>query len=313
MFRRCICLMLPVLALLTLAACSKPEVAPEPENTADMEFEVVIETPDASQTPDVSPPPASADNSTHESESYLAYVTMDDGYEITARVKGAGAEYEYIIYELENFESTLEFGRKMYWTVLVLKDGIVQSTLRQDAEEYTDLLPTADNLVLETDADFDGKNDILMWLGHFGNQGLVRYACYLSRGSEFVECSSFADIANPAIDAENRVVLSSWRNSAMSHSYAMFYFIDGAFVEMERLTEEAVLRENDEMLWTWTDEVFVDGEWQIREYFTEDDYEHDVLYTEKIYGPGLHWDMEQDRWRALFNSGLMSDFSIYDS
>ena len=243
---------------------------------------------------------------------YLTYVTIDDGYCITACAEYSGAEYQYVVYELEDKDS--EYSPEIYWVVVVLKDKKVLSVLRQELLVYEELnRATISNLVLEKDVNFDGKNDILLWLGHFGNQGLIRYACYLNIDDEFVECPSFSEIANPAVDEANQVVLSSWRNWAASHSWAMYYLIDGEYTETERLTEEPIFTEDDEELWTWTDEIFVDGEWQIREYFTQNDYDEETLYGEKVYGEGCHWDIGQDRWRTLFNNGMMSDYSIYSS
>ena len=244
---------------------------------------------------------------------YLDFVTIDEGYSITDCVEYSGSEYRYAVYGLENLSEATAYSRDIYWIIIVLKNDEVFTVLRQDLDEDAGPIPTSSDLVLETDVDFDGASDVLLWLGHFGNQGLISYACYLSRGNEFVKCPSFSEIANPAVDEENGVILSSWRNWAASHSYAMYYFIDGEYIETERLTEEPVQTENDKELLSWTDEVFLDGTWQIREYFTEEDYTPEILYNEKVYGAGCHWDIGQDRWRTLFNNGLMSDFSIYSS
>ena len=245
---------------------------------------------------------------------YLNYVTVDKGFSIVKSAEYSGTEYEYVVYELESDDRYSESNyRKVYWVIIVLKDGEVFSVLRQNADENAESIsmPTASNLLKEIDVDFNGKNDILLWLGHFGNQGYISYACYLNKGNDFIECPSFSDIRNPAVDAENHVILSSWRNWAASHSYAIYYFIDGEYIEMERLTEEQITTENGEKIWTWTDEIFVNGNWQVREYFTEKDYDKETIY-EKVRGVNSHWGIAQDRWRTLFNNGLMLDFSIYD-
>ena len=297
MLRKYICTALIILiicTICTLAACSKSAEAdpPEPEVTEDVEWEAVIETPDVSAPPappDIPTPPPEESVPPVINEEYLSHVTVDEGYELTTCAEGTGAEYEYVIYELEDFDVESEYERKVYWIIIVLQDGEVHTVLRQDADEYAAMLLTADSLVLEVDADFDGVHDILLGLGHFGNQGLLRYACYLRRGDEFVECPSFAEIPNPAIDAENKVILSNWRSHAASHSYAMFYFADGEFVETERLTTAEEIADSGEGLWTWTDKILVDGEWQIREYLTASDYTDEVaIFDEKVYSPDAH-------------------------
>lgn len=244
---------------------------------------------------------------------YLAYVVVDQNYSITNCAESSGEVYQYEVYEIENLGEATEYSRDIYWIILVIEKGEVHTVLRQDLNEYAGPIPTASDLVLEADVNFDGNNDVLLWLGHFGNQGLIRYVCYLNTDDGLIECPSFSEIANPAVDMENRVILSSWRNWAASHSYAMYYFIDDEYIEMERLTEEPVQTENGENIWTWTDEVFIDGNWIIREYFTEKDYDAEVIYRDKVYGEDCHWDIGQDRWRTLFNNGMMSDFSIYSS
>ena len=90
------------------------------------------------------------------------------------------------------------------------------------------------------DVDFDGKNDILVQNGHFGNQGLINYTCYLNRDGEYVLCKSFTEIPNVAVNEKNKVILGCWRNYAVSHSYAMYSFIKDEFVMTHRLTEEPV-------------------------------------------------------------------------
>ena len=95
----------------------------------------------------------------------------------------------------------------------------------------------AGGLIL-TDVNFDGINDILVCQGHFGAQGMVRYACYLGSNGAFELNESFSEIANPSLDTKNRRVLSTWRNRAASHSWAMYSYISGEFIETDRLTQE---------------------------------------------------------------------------
>lgn len=242
---------------------------------------------------------------------YLPWITVDDGYCVTDYAEYIGEDYQYKIYELENEANATEHDRDIYWEITVFQNETAIVTLRKTPSEYAMWWPEASDLVLETDVNFDGQNDILFCCGHFGAQGLVLYECYLNNENEFIACPSFSDIANPALDFENHVVLSSWRNWAASHSFAKYYWIDGVCVESERLTEEIQTVDGSE-IWTWTDEIFTDGEWQIREYFTENDYDKETLHN-KIYGTSSRWGIDQDKWRTLYNDGLMSDFSIYNS
>ena len=283
------------------------------DNAAESEAVVPTPSPLPTVTPTNTPTPE-ADDSLTVREDHLPYVTIDENCVLKEFAEYSGEEFRCNVYEIERFEASLGYSITVYWTVLVYKDDELISVLRQDVEEYAEAIPLASELVTEIDVDFDGKNDVLFLLGHFGTQGAVCYNCYLQRGGDFVECPSFSSIPNPAVDADNEVILSCWRNSAASHSYAMFRFEGGEYIERERLTEESLRSDSNdyEWIWAWTDEIFVDGEWEIREYFTDMDYDFETLY-EKVHGENSYWGIDQDRWRTLFNNGLMSDFSIYGS
>lgn len=56
----------------------------------------------------------------------------------------------------------------------------------------------------------------------------------------FVESPAFTDIPNPSIDAENKLILSQWRNSAASHSWAEYKWQDNAHILYRELCESAV-------------------------------------------------------------------------
>lgn len=243
---------------------------------------------------------------------YLSLITIDNGYHVTNYAEYNGQIFQYIIFELENPKNKTEYTRDVYWEIVVCQNGISLATLRHTLNEFAWGCPEISDLVLEKDVDFDGQNDILFCCGHFGNQGLIRYSCYLNHVGCLTASPSFSEIANPALDADNQVVLSSWRNSAASHSYAVYTWIDGDCVETERLTEELIQVDNGDSLWTWTDEIFSNGEWKLYEYFTEDDYDRETIQR-KLYGKDSKWGIDQDRWRTLYNNGLMSDFSIYSS
>lgn len=55
-------------------------------------------------------------------------------------------------------------------------------------------------------------------------------------------------------------------------------------------------RQNDEYnIGSWTEEVFLEGEWQVREHYTEEDYDAGTIYN-KLYGPESCWGLEQAKW-----------------
>lgn len=239
----------------------------------------------------------------------LPYLSIQDGYVIADYAKIEGDYYSYDVYNLREDNET-EYRINQYWEVVVMRDENVITTLSVENAEYGGAMPSLSGMVIEADVNFDGKNDILICLGHFGAQMAVAYKCFLSGDGNFVYCPSFEYIPNPSLDSVNKVVRSQYRNWAASHSWSIYRFLDGEFVMAECFTEEPVELDGDREIWTWKDEIFVDNEWQTREYFTEDDFDSETLYN-KLYGPDSYWKLGDEWWNTLFNGGQMSDFSIY--
>ena len=91
------------------------------------------------------------------------------------------------------------------------------------------------------DVNFDGINDVLIWLGNFGAQGTTRYTAFLNNDSGFIE-TSFDEIPSPMLDRENQRILGFTRNWAASHSYFLYEFVDGALVMIYSYTREFCVR-----------------------------------------------------------------------
>ena len=89
------------------------------------------------------------------------------------------------------------------------------------------------------DVNFDDVPDLLLCSGHHGNQGAIAYYCFLQTDAGFVEAPTFTEIPNPAVDTENKLILSQWRNSATSHSWAEFKYKDNAYALYRELCEVA--------------------------------------------------------------------------
>lgn len=153
------------------------------------------------------------------------------------------------------------------------------------------------------DVNFDEIPDLLICTGHHGNQGLLTYYCFLQTENGFVEAPTFTDIPNPAIDADNRLILSQWRNSAVSHSWAEYGCQDNTYVMIRELCEDLEWENYyDEEVWVWT----VNGEVIGRSDELSESEIDDLIYNENS-----EWGISGDRWRTLYNHGLTTDFSIY--
>lgn len=151
------------------------------------------------------------------------------------------------------------------------------------------------------DVNFDNIPDLLICTGHHGNQGLLTYYCFLQTEKGFVEAPTFTDIPNPAIDAKNKLILSQWRNSAASHSWAEYKYQDSEYVMHRELCEE-LEHSGDKEVWVWT----VNG----KEAARSDELSEEEI-AEFLYGENSEWKITGDRWRTLYNNGLTTDYSIY--
>ena len=169
------------------------------------------------------------------------------------------------------------------------------------------------------DVNFDGNKDILAPIGHFGVQGAVAFNCYLSVDGTYVLNESFSEIANPSLDFQNCKILSTWRNMAVSHSWAMYSYINGEFVETDRLTSapEIIGDMSEDGLgyrievWKYTSEHYSDGSIESEIHLTSD-YTDDE-WIALFYDESSFWGLSSDKWRTLYNQGTLFDWSIYGS
>lgn len=195
-----------------------------------------------------------------------------------------------------------------------LEDGVLVISREGAAEEMQVIRVTAEggdadwwvsveNKLEYVDVNFDDIPDLLICTGHHGNQGLLTYYCFLQTEDGFVEAPTFTDIPNPAIDADNQLILSQWRNSAVSHSWAEYECQDNTYVMIRELCEDLEWGEyDDEEVWFWT----VNGEVIGRSDELSESEIDDLIYNENS-----EWGIAGDRWRTLYNHGLTTDFSIY--
>lgn len=192
-----------------------------------------------------------------------------------------------------------------------LEDGVLVVSREGDTEDVQIIHVQAEggygtwvsvkNKFEYVDVNFDGLPDLLICTGHHGNQGLLTYYCFLQTESGFVESPTFTDISNPAIDADNRLILSQWRNSAASHSWAEYQCQDNAYVMYRELCEYPD-PDSDGKIWVWT----VNG----REIARSDELSNEEIW-DLLYSENSEWGIAGDRWRTLYNNGLTTDYSIY--
>lgn len=216
-----------------------------------------------------------------------------------------GFVFEWILSDYEDEESVF------------IEEGVLVISKENDAENTQvirvqgrggDWGPPADlaNKFEYMDVNFDNVPDLLICTGHHGAQGFISYYCFLQTDAGFVEAPTFTEIANPSVDTENKLILSQWRNWALSHSWAEYKYQDNAYVLSRELCEDVEIPEEwqdaDEEIWVWT----VNGvEIGRSDQLSKSEIE-DLLYNENS-----EWKLTDDRWRTIYNSGMMTDYSIY--
>lgn len=185
----------------------------------------------------------------------------------------------------------------------LLQDAVLVISKENDANNYT-VIPVKGEASGGTwvdmverfkyiDVNFDQKPDLLVNSGYHGNQGLIQYYCFLQTADGFVEEPSFTKIANPCLDIDNKLILSYWRNSAVSHGWAEYEYTDGKYVVKRTLTEDIDYAKTDdkgENIYIWDIDGKVIGR---SDELTEEEIA-DLLYNENS-----DWGIGTERWTDI--------------
>lgn len=289
------------------------------------EFSVIFISEQTTETTEITSSNTVLEQTTqlYYNKSYIPYIKIDDECKIYSYMEFKGKEYDYALfgisynenkifdedddeYDFKKFfyeDDEFSYNKIVYWEIVVLKNNSVVTVLRDYKDDYGlifDMDNEIKNMLVEKDVNFDGKNDILLFRGHYGTQSAFRYSCYLQTENKFELCESFSEILNPVIDNDNNVILSYWRNYAVSHSISKYYFIDGEFIEKEILTEEPIndTLEEDEIQFCWTLKEFLNGKWVEKGYFTEENFKDSQI------GSDSSWNIRRDGCDSLYKENF---------
>jgi hypothetical protein len=159
-------------------------------------------------------------------------------YEIKTHLHESMPEYRYVATGVIQGTDEWMFG---YVMGLDVYDENGESILSADFSEISDgeaigcyvLNEMMDTMGLHvTDVNFDGYKDVII-LNMFGGAHCnTWYDCWLwdTKTSSFVESESFAEICNPALDAEKNCIYSTGGSGAAFWGGSIYKFIDGEFV-----------------------------------------------------------------------------------
>ena len=243
------------------------------------------------------------------SDTMIADVDLDE------ILKGNPISYECIAIDGWVFEwvvSDYQDTDRTFWedgVLIVSTEGTPEPVqiVNVESEGGSGDLGGIENKFVYTDVNFDETPDLLICTGRHGAQESISYYCFLQLDGVFVEVLNFTDVANPSIDEENKLVLSQWRNTAVSHSWAEYKLENGEFVLVRELREDVII-ERDEAgnvtntIWYWSvNDVVV----------MRDDEASAEEIEEFLYGESSDWKLDDDRWNTIYNDGRMADYSIY--
>lgn len=132
------------------------------------------------------------------------------------------------------------------------------AVLDKESGEELQRIPVVDNyegdwtsreirIIEEGDADFDGKPELLVYRGKFGNQAARSYFCYhwVEAECRYIEYEDFRGIENPHIDEEAQVVRGSSRGGASTHYEYAYVFRNGEFILVEEKVRESTKEGNE--------------------------------------------------------------------
>ena len=179
----------------------------------------------------------------------------------------------YVVTEYRNSDDS-----EIYWTVVTINTAHPQE-FRYDLDEAAGPIPSVTTLAVEADINFDGRDDLCIFMGYFGAQGVRRYMGYLqNEDGTYSLCKGFEEIPNPVLDTENKVTLASERENASKHWYGKYAF-DGETVTCI-----------DELVYTAGDET---AEWEGSTYSVAPG----TSEYERFIGADGEWDLLSKKWK----------------
>jgi hypothetical protein len=159
-------------------------------------------------------------------------------YEIIARLHESMPEYCFVATGVVQGTDEWMYG---YVMGLNVYDENGESILSADFSEIIDGQVTGYHVYNEmmdtmglhvTDVNFDGYKDVIILNMFGGAHGNTWYDCWLwdTKASSFAESKSFAEICNPALDAERKCIYSTGGSGAAFWGGSIYKVINGEFV-----------------------------------------------------------------------------------
>ena len=230
----------------------------------------IVPTETPAETPTVTPTTTPSATPKPNYETMLKQGWMKD-YELLHYEEQKGELYDYATFVFRLGHRGGILFRKAV-TIFEKEDAVLKEMVYIDPEDSFTLSNLGENYIpiKEMDVNFDGKKDILIFKGSYGKNGYEKYACYLGSDDGITYCPSFEEICDPAISIEKKIIQGAWRNHIASRTGLAYQFIDGTFVDVERLTWTLREDENGNEYNEWVLERLVDGKLTVIETLSEE-------------------------------------------
>lgn len=151
--------------------------------------------------------------------SSLAFATSNDG-DFTLNV-----DERHVSIQLEELDAS---GKDLK---LRVKNGgeTVQTIEYRYPRESLENAVFAERRYELSDVNFDGHDDLLIYLGSYGNQGVVYKDCFLwnAAASLFERCEAFKSIPNPVVDTQGGFICGSTRRNAGHYVFELWLWSGG--------------------------------------------------------------------------------------
>jgi len=164
-------------------------------------------------------------------DKYEQYITVEEGYEISDFNGLTGEEFTYIVYEMQSVDEE----NQKYWQAVVTKEDSVVTVIRQDIEDGAGPWPSTVDLISEIDVNFDGRNDVLVYIGSFGAQGASAHRCFLQNEDGTLYESESFPVYNIAVSDTFHAIRTTWRNHAAEHEEIYYEYKNGKFVPVQKI------------------------------------------------------------------------------
>lgn len=227
-------------------------------------------------------------------------IENDSSYEEYAESKATlvkSEEYTGGFYKYKIEEYNLNSSDSVYWNIIVMKGDKEIQKITQSLDKNAVSKPDISELVVEEDIDFDGKNDLLIFQGRFGVQGIASYKCYLNNengtsGEAFKIIDEFKDIPNPSFDHNKKLIQSCNRENASSYVYSIYKITNTNNVH--HIVKEATLKitHKDNGLSDCVEFKLQDGKMQIVN-------EKNDINVQEVYSNDGYFNIGSINWQSI--------------